>query len=106
MTSLTTIVRQFGIRSKTSEERSEGGSGGGASAQHPRREEREERSERRHVAALERRSGSFVRSFKLPENATVDKLTACLENGVLTITVPKKEAKHYPKRSIEIYGGE
>ncbi|KAE8717278.1 18.2 kDa class I heat shock protein [Hibiscus syriacus] len=54
---------------------------------------------------VERRSGSFVRSFKLPESAK-DKLTACLENGVLTITVPKKEAKHYPKRSIEIHGRE
>ncbi|GMI71385.1 hypothetical protein like AT1G07400 [Hibiscus trionum] len=55
---------------------------------------------------VERSRGTFVRRFKLPENAKLDKLTAYLENGVLTITVPKKEAKHYPKRTIEIHGGE
>ncbi|KAE8689750.1 18.2 kDa class I heat shock protein [Hibiscus syriacus] len=55
---------------------------------------------------VERSSGSFVRRFKLPDNAKLDKLTAYLENGVLTITVPKKEAKHCPRRSVEIHGGE
>ncbi|EOY07355.1 Alpha crystallin/Hsp20 domain - like 10 [Theobroma cacao] len=50
-------------------------------------------------------SGSFVRRFRLPEDAKVDKLTAYLENGVLTVTVPKKEArKGNQKRTIQILG--
>ncbi|XVF08194.1 hypothetical protein REPUB_Repub06bG0205200 [Reevesia pubescens] len=65
--------------------------------------EKEMKSETWH--RVERSNGLFVRRFRLPENAKVDKLTAYLENGVLTVTVPKKEAmKHYPKRTIEIHG--
>ncbi|XVF55161.1 hypothetical protein PTKIN_Ptkin06aG0014400 [Pterospermum kingtungense] len=53
---------------------------------------------------VERSSGVFVRRFRLPENTKMDKLTAYLENGVLTVTIPKEEAKHYPIRTIEIEG--
>lgn len=53
---------------------------------------------------VERSSGTFVRRFRLPEDAKLDKLTACLERGVLTVTVPKKERKHQPKRTIQIHG--
>ncbi|TYG54471.1 hypothetical protein ES288_D09G192800v1 [Gossypium darwinii] len=52
---------------------------------------------------VERSSGAFVRRFRLPEDAKLDKLTACLERGVLTVTVPKKEHKHPPKRTIQIH---
>ncbi|XVE61977.1 hypothetical protein DITRI_Ditri06bG0081900 [Diplodiscus trichospermus] len=53
---------------------------------------------------VERSSGSFVRRFRLPENAKIEKLTAYMENGVLTVTVPKEETKHRPKRIIPIHG--
>ena len=53
---------------------------------------------------VERSSGLFVRRFRLPENAKIDKLTAYVQNGVLTVTVPKEEAKHYTKRTIQIHG--
>ncbi|KAJ6922455.1 low molecular weight heat shock protein ersh 15 [Populus alba x Populus x berolinensis] len=33
----------------------------------------------------------FVRSFRLPENSKAMSMKACMENGVLTITVPKKD---------------
>ncbi|XVE96977.1 hypothetical protein REPUB_Repub02eG0270600 [Reevesia pubescens] len=67
-----------------------------------KRMEKEVKSETWH--RVERNSGLFVRRFRLPENAKVDKLIAYLENGVLTVTAPKEDAKHHPKRTIQIHG--
>ncbi|KAL2344090.1 hypothetical protein Fmac_005375 [Flemingia macrophylla] len=53
---------------------------------------------------VERSSGKFMRSFRLPENAKVDQVKASMENGVLTITVPKEEVKKPDVKSIEISG--
>jgi HSP20 family protein len=36
-------------------------------------------------------SASFSRSVNLPENVQADKVSAAYENGVLTVTLPKKE---------------
>jgi HSP20 family protein len=52
-----------------------------------RDEEKEEKSERSYT--YERTYGSFTRSFTLPDGVDVDKLSASLDKGVLTITVPK-----------------
>ena len=41
---------------------------------------------------LERRSGTFERSIRLPADVQTDKAKADFENGVLTITLPKAEA--------------
>jgi HSP20 family protein len=60
-----------------------------------REDEKEEKSERYYT--YERNYGSFTRSFTLPDGAEVDKLRASLEQGVLTITVPKK-AEVQPKK--------
>ncbi|XP_061371428.1 18.5 kDa class I heat shock protein-like [Gastrolobium bilobum] len=38
-------------------------------------------------------SGKFKRSFTLPANAKLDQVKASMENGVLTVTVPKEDAK-------------
>jgi len=46
---------------------------------------------------------AFSRSFTLPDTVKTDKITAAYENGILTITLPKKdEAKPLPARMIEI----
>ena len=39
----------------------------------------------------ERRFGTFSRSFKLPKTVKEEKITAKLDNGVLTIVIPKAE---------------
>ena len=41
----------------------------------------------------ERRSGSFHRALRLPDTVDTEKIQPGYKNGVLTITVPKAEAK-------------
>ncbi len=46
---------------------------------------------------------NFERSFMLPETVDADKIKATYKNGILTVTLPKKEeAKEKPPRKIEI----
>ncbi|KAI3667717.1 hypothetical protein L6452_42786 [Arctium lappa] len=64
--------------------------------------EKEDKNDRWH--RVERSSGKFTRRFRLPENAKMDQVKAAMENGVLTITVPKEEVKKPDVKSIEISG--
>ncbi|XP_043701773.1 17.8 kDa class I heat shock protein-like [Telopea speciosissima] len=56
----------------------------------------------------ERTVGKFTRRiFRLPENAKMDEIKATMENGVLTVTVPKnedEEVKETKHRAVEITG--
>ena len=57
-----------------------------------RGEKKSEREEKKDQARyIERRYGTFSRSFSLPPNASEDKLRASFEDGVLTIRVQKSE---------------
>lgn len=56
-----------------------------------RTEEEEDKNDKWH--RIERRRGSFVRRFRLPENVKLDEIKWTLEHGVLTLTVPKKETE-------------
>ncbi|XP_010261308.1 PREDICTED: 16.9 kDa class I heat shock protein 1-like [Nelumbo nucifera] len=47
---------------------------------------------------VERRRGSFMRRFRLPENANMAEIKCKLEDGVLTVTVPKKETEPVKKK--------
>uniref|UniRef100_A0A7N0UIR3 SHSP domain-containing protein n=1 Tax=Kalanchoe fedtschenkoi TaxID=63787 RepID=A0A7N0UIR3_KALFE len=67
-----------------------------------RRKEQEEKNDKWH--RIERSSGKFVRRFRLPENAKLDQVKASMENGVLTVTVPKEEVKKPEVKAIEISG--
>nr|BAA33062.1 low-molecular-weight heat shock protein [Cuscuta japonica] len=67
-----------------------------------RSKEKEEKNDTWH--RVERSSGKFLRSFRLPENAKVDQVKAAMENGVLTVTVPKVEEKKAEVKSIQISG--
>uniref|UniRef100_A0A6N2LUN7 SHSP domain-containing protein n=1 Tax=Salix viminalis TaxID=40686 RepID=A0A6N2LUN7_SALVM len=64
--------------------------------------EKEDKSDTWH--RVERSSGKFMRRFRLPENARVDQVKASMENGVLTVTVPKEEVKKPDVKAIEISG--
>lgn len=61
-------------------------------------EENDERYMRREFSYT-----SFNRSFSLPQTVDSEKVSAKHENGVLTISIPKKEeAKVKPTRQIEV----
>ena len=51
---------------------------------------------------VERSSGKFMRRFRLPENVKMDQIKASMENGVLTVIVPKEEIKKPDVKAIEI----
>ncbi|OMO90551.1 hypothetical protein COLO4_19058 [Corchorus olitorius] len=53
---------------------------------------------------VERSGGKFMRRFRLPENVKMDQVKASMENGVLTVTVPKEEVKKPDLKAIEISG--
>ena len=65
-----------------------------------RNREQEEKNDKWH--RVERSSGKFLRRFRLPENAKMDEVKASMENGVLTVTVPKEEVKKPEVKAIEI----
>ncbi|TXG49876.1 hypothetical protein EZV62_025751 [Acer yangbiense] len=67
-----------------------------------RNREQEEKNEKWH--RVERSIGKFLRRFRLPENARVDQIKACMENGVLTVNVPKMEEKKPEIKAIDISG--
>jgi HSP20 family protein len=48
----------------------------------------------------ERRAGSFERRLNLPENADPESISAKLKNGVLTVSIPKKEERKARKIQI------
>ena len=64
--------------------------------------EKEDKNDKWH--RVERSSGKFMRRFRLPENAKMDQVKASMENGVLTVTVPKAEVKKPDVKTIEISG--
>ncbi|PPD95330.1 hypothetical protein GOBAR_DD07666 [Gossypium barbadense] len=47
---------------------------------------------------------NFMRRFRLPENVKMDQVKASMENGVLTVTVPKMEVKKPDVKAIDISG--
>ena len=54
-----------------------------------RKEEKEETDKHSHV--IERKYGSFCRSFSLPEGVKEDKIDASYNDGVLKVILPKTE---------------
>lgn len=51
---------------------------------------------------IERSYGSFVRAFSLPDTVDGEKVKADYKNGVLTITLPKKEVAKPKTINIEV----
>ncbi|CAN4107557.1 unnamed protein product [Withania somnifera] len=64
--------------------------------------EQEEKNDQWH--RMERSSGKFMRRFRLPENVKMEEIKAAMENGVLTVTVPKEEVKPPQVKAIDISG--
>ncbi|CAE6250041.1 unnamed protein product [Arabidopsis arenosa] len=65
-----------------------------------RSKENEEKNDKWH--RVERASGKFMRRFRLPENAKMEEVKATMENGVLTVVIPKAPEKKPQVKSIDI----
>jgi len=63
-----------------------------------KKKEKEEKDEQHYY--LERYSGAFHRSFRLPVEVREDKIEAKFDKGVLTVTLPKTAKT--PKKEIKI----
>ena len=62
-----------------------------------RKEEKSEKKADGKWIVRERSYSRFSRSFALPEDVNSEKLSACVKNGILTVTMPRK-ALASPKR--------
>ncbi len=51
---------------------------------------------------IERAYGNFVRSFAVPNTFDTEKISAEFHNGVLTVTLPKKEAAKPRQVKVEV----
>jgi HSP20 family protein len=65
-----------------------------------KKEEREQNDKGYHLS--ERRYGSFMRSFSLPEGVDADKIDAAFANGVLKVTLPKGAEARKPEKKIAV----
>ena len=54
-------------------------------------QEEEKKEENKNYTRREFFYNSFSRSFSLPDNSLPDKIDAKYDNGILTLTLPKKE---------------
>ena len=68
-----------------------------------KQESNETNDEKDHYTKREFSYQAFTRSFTLPDSADGDKVAASYDNGILTVSIPKKEeAKPKAPRTIEI----
>ena len=67
--------------------------------------DKEETNKKGKVISKERYAGALQRSFYVGEELTAEDITAKFENGVLSLAIPKKEAKKLPDhKRIQIEG--
>lgn len=64
--------------------------------------EKEDVQEEKNFYRMERSSGSFFRSFELPNTANFEKVQCSAKNGVLSIDIPKKEESKGRKISVSV----
>ena len=53
---------------------------------------------------IERSFGHFTRSFTVPQTFETEKIAAAYRNGVLTVTLPKREAAKPKQIKVEVAG--
>lgn len=64
----------------------------------------EEEIKKKNLYVSERRYGSFLRRVRLPEYVEAEKAHAKIKDGVLTITIPKKEEAKKKAVSVKVEG--
>ncbi len=66
--------------------------------------DKDEQDKKGRIIRQERYAGSMQRSFYVGENITEEDVSAKFENGVLNLTIPKKQPKLPEKKTIMIEG--
>ena len=69
------------------------------------KEMEEEKKQGHKIIRQERYAGSMQRSFYVGEDLTADEVKAKFEDGVLTLTFPKKEAHQVPEHKVIMIEG-
>lgn len=64
--------------------------------------EHKEEDKKQHYLRREFSYTNYQQSYSLPEDVVKDKISARVENGILTITLPKQEKEAKVSKSIEI----
>lgn len=67
--------------------------------------DKDEKDKRGKMIRQERYSGSMQRSFYVGDAVTEEDIHAKFENGVLTLSVPKKDAHKLPERKVIMIEG-
>jgi len=62
----------------------------------------EKETKEEHFHRVERRFGSFKRSYALPENVDADQISASYKTGVLEVTLPKTESKEKKVKVVSV----
>ena len=65
-------------------------------------EHKEEEDKKQHYLRREFSYTNYQQSYSLPEDVVKDKISARVENGILTVTLPKQEKEAKVSKSIEI----
>lgn len=65
-----------------------------------RKQEKDEKTEKFH--RIERSYGSFVRSFRVPDDADESAVKAEFKDGMISVTLPKSETAKRKPREIEV----
>lgn len=63
---------------------------------------RKEEYNKHNYHRIERTHGEFVRQFTLPENLNEEEIRAEFENGMLEVTIPKREPQQPKEREIKV----
>lgn len=64
--------------------------------------QQEEEEKDKHYYRVERHYGSFERVLAIPDDANADEISATMKNGVLTVSIPRKERPKSDVKQIEI----
>ena len=64
----------------------------------------EKETKEKNFYRMERSYGTFSRSFTLPPNVAADRVEASFENGVLTLTLPKREESKPKQIKVKVGG--
>jgi len=65
-----------------------------------KQQEKEEKEQ--HFYRVERHYGSFERVLAIPDDGDAEEISAAMKNGVLTLTIPRKELPQTDVKKIEI----